>query len=60
MQTRQLRLVLAWAELHQGELLENWQRARAGETPSRHRAAPMIGLTLTSPTGPSCATVFFT
>ena len=32
MQTRQLRLVLAWAELHQGELLDNWQRARAGET----------------------------
>lgn len=32
MQTRQLRLVLAWAELHQEELLENWQRARAGET----------------------------
>jgi hypothetical protein len=29
---RQLRLVLAWAELHQGELSENWQRARAGET----------------------------
>ena len=29
---RQLRLVLAWAELHQSELLENWQRARAGET----------------------------
>jgi hypothetical protein len=29
MQTRQLRLVLAWAELHQGELLANWQRARA-------------------------------
>ena len=29
---RQLRLVLAWAELHQAELLENWQRARAGET----------------------------
>jgi hypothetical protein len=28
---RQLRLVLAWAELHQDELLENWQRARAGE-----------------------------
>ena len=25
---RQLRLVLAWAELHQAELLENWQRAR--------------------------------
>jgi hypothetical protein len=29
---RQLRLVLAWAELHQGELAENWRRARAGET----------------------------
>jgi hypothetical protein len=32
MQLRQLRLVLAWAELHQSELLENWRRARAGET----------------------------
>jgi hypothetical protein len=29
---RHLRLVLAWAELHQAELQENWQRARAGET----------------------------
>jgi hypothetical protein len=29
---RQLRLVLAWAELHQDELVENWRRARAGET----------------------------
>jgi hypothetical protein len=29
---RHLRLVLAWAELHQYELAENWQRARAGET----------------------------
>jgi uncharacterized protein YfaP (DUF2135 family) len=29
---RQLRLVLAWAELHQDELAENWRRARAGET----------------------------
>jgi hypothetical protein len=29
---RQLRFVLAWAELHQGELRENWRRARAGET----------------------------
>jgi Domain of unknown function (DUF4160) len=28
----QLRLVLAWAELHQDELLENWRLARAGET----------------------------
>lgn len=29
---RQLRLVLAWAELHQEELRDNWRRARAGET----------------------------
>lgn len=29
---RQLRLVVAWAELHRQELLENWRRARAGET----------------------------
>jgi len=29
---RQLRFVLAWAELHQGDLHENWRRARAGET----------------------------
>ena len=29
---RQLRLVLAWAELHQEERLENWRLARAGET----------------------------
>jgi len=29
---RQLRFVLAWAELHQGELEKNWCRARAGET----------------------------
>jgi hypothetical protein len=29
---RPLRLVLAWAELHQAELAENWRRARAGET----------------------------
>jgi hypothetical protein len=29
---RQLRLVLAWAELHQAELLENWRLARLGET----------------------------
>ena len=31
LQRRQLRLVLAWAELHQEELLENWRLARAGE-----------------------------
>jgi hypothetical protein len=29
---RQLRFVLAWAELHQDELLENWRLARFGET----------------------------
>jgi hypothetical protein len=29
---RHLRFVLAWAELHQDELRENWRRARAGET----------------------------
>jgi len=29
---RHLRFALAWAELHQAELLENWRRARAGET----------------------------
>jgi hypothetical protein len=29
---RQLRFVLAWAELHQDELSENWKLARAGET----------------------------
>ena len=28
---RHLRFVLAWAELHQDELAENWRRARAGE-----------------------------
>lgn len=29
---RQLRIALAWAELHQDELTENWRRARLGET----------------------------
>jgi hypothetical protein len=29
---RQLRLVLAWAELQQAELLDNWQLARVGGT----------------------------
>jgi hypothetical protein len=29
---RQLRFALAWAELHQAELQENWRRAREGET----------------------------
>jgi hypothetical protein len=32
LERRQLRFVLAWAELHQDALLANWQRARAGET----------------------------
>jgi hypothetical protein len=32
MPRRQLRFVIAWAELHQQELRENWHRARAHET----------------------------
>lgn len=28
---RELRFVLAWAELHRDELAENWRRARVGE-----------------------------
>ncbi len=36
---RQLRFVLAWAELHQAELSENWRRARAGET--LHQVEPL-------------------
>jgi len=36
---RQLRFVLAWAELHQEELLENWRLARAGET--LHQIEPL-------------------
>lgn len=30
---RQQRLVEAWAELHQAELLADWQRLQAGEPP---------------------------
>lgn len=30
---RQQRLVEAWAELHQTELLADWQRLQAGEAP---------------------------
>jgi hypothetical protein len=30
---RQLRLVEAWAELHQTELLADWQRLQAGQAP---------------------------
>ncbi len=36
---RQLRFVLAWAELHQDELRENWRRARAGDT--LHEVEPL-------------------
>ena len=32
LERRHLRFVLAWAELHQAQLLENWRAARAGET----------------------------
>jgi hypothetical protein len=30
---KQLRLVLAWAELHQDELMANWKLASKGELP---------------------------
>jgi hypothetical protein len=30
---RQLRLVEAWAEIHQGELLDDWGRLQAGRPP---------------------------
>ena len=30
MPRRQQNLIVAWTELHQQELLENWQRAREG------------------------------
>jgi hypothetical protein len=30
---RQQRLVEAWAELHQAELLADWERLQAGQTP---------------------------
>ena len=36
---RALRLVLEWAELHKGELIENWQLAKQGQ-PLR-RIAPL-------------------
>lgn len=34
---RQQRLVEAWAELHQHELKENWQRVQTGQAPHRIR-----------------------
>jgi hypothetical protein len=30
---RQQRLVIAWAELHQAELLADWERLQAGQKP---------------------------
>lgn len=30
---REMRLVEAWAELHQAELMADWQRLQAGEAP---------------------------
>jgi hypothetical protein len=30
---KQLRLVLAWAELHQDELRQDWQRVMSGQEP---------------------------
>ncbi len=30
---RQQNIVLGWAEVHQEELLENWERARRGDLP---------------------------
>jgi hypothetical protein len=35
----QQRLVEAWVELHQGELLENWERLQAGQVP--YKIAPL-------------------
>ena len=36
---RQQRLVEAWAEMHQGELLEDWRRLEQGQEP-----APIVPL----------------
>jgi len=36
---KQQRLVEAWAELHQGELRENWGRLQSGQVP--YRIAPL-------------------
>ena len=33
--TRQLRLVMAWAELHHEELIEDWQLVNSGYLPKR-------------------------
>jgi len=34
---RQMRLVLTWAELHQGELEESWQCVQEGRSPTKIR-----------------------
>lgn len=34
MQRRQIRLVEAWAELHQAELLADWERLQMGQRPA--------------------------
>lgn len=36
---REQRLVEAWAELHQGELQENWERLQAGQV--AYKIAPL-------------------
>jgi hypothetical protein len=36
---KEQRIVEAWAELHQGELLENWERLQSGRLP--YKIAPL-------------------
>ena len=36
---KERRLVEAWAELHRGELMENWQRLQSGQLP--YKVAPL-------------------
>jgi len=36
---KESRLVEAWAEIHQGELLENWERLQSGQLP--YKIAPL-------------------
>jgi hypothetical protein len=36
---KESRLVEAWAELHMGELLENWERLQSGQLP--YKIAPL-------------------
>jgi len=37
---RQLKLVLAWAEIHRDELMQNWELARALE--ALNKIAPLV------------------